>query len=1119
MASSLQTTSPDSNLHSNDLIDTFLLEMWETLSQVQNLSQQLQSNFSTEVFQELGSVFHKIKGTAALYQFKQISSLANLMERFSNMSPTLTKGGQESFFSFLEQVMACLRSAFENISKEGKEANLGLNLTALGGKELLLGTLGQTSFDLATQDLQDTSDLPFVEELKLYGQNEKETLEYFVPEAREHLESLEATLFALKQGQEEDEKEAINKLFRAVHTLKGAAYMVELNPLGDVSHVLEELMVRVRDEGMPFDDSVKQTLDDGANTLGLLLDTTLGDDVDLVPSLQSLKAELSEVLGDSTILPFVPESVEAGQDAAFGGSEESQSAFLTLVQNLEAYGQEEKETLEYFVPEALEHIANIDEALLALGAADQGDFSEDSEKLFRAAHTLKGAAAMVELEPLAEVAHGLEELSSRIREDSKYFDDQVQQSLFEGASTLKDMLYLLQGEDTSESEFKLHLSNFQASLEDLLDEPPQILKPEPAAQAVVKQSQKETATSSSTSSQTAVQKRSSDTIRVSVDKLDKLLDLVGNLVNARGRLSYQMTQFAEVTGSLDSNRERLERVTQEFESQYLNPQLTDAQALSQNEESKPNQSQLATTVGERFAELEFDTYNDLNILTRSISEMADDIGELQRQIDGLKQGLDSEVEGLQTLSRSLRTQVSRARMVPIAQLFARLSRLLRQSDSETTKDFSLEVSGENVEIDNSILEALAEPLLHLVRNSLIHGIEDREQRLLKGKDPQGKLTVGASYRGNNVIITVEDDGAGINVGAVKAKAIERGLLSVKEAEQLSPEEAMELIFLAGLSTAEKVTTEAGRGVGMDAVANTVRELKGNVSLSSEIDKGTRFVLTLPLTLIISEVLLFKVARETMAFPIEAIYALQSLVPEKRGDSYYINYEGKEFPIYSVHELLALDTNFFEGKKEVSVLFLRTGKDLFAVAIDEFLSLEEVVIKPLNDFLRQLYYLSGTTVITTGEVILMLDPTGLQNLTQLKLVGQKATTIAAPQVQTKRRLLLVDDSLSVRKVLSKKLSRLGFDIITASDGQEALDVLLSDSNFDAVLTDLEMPRLNGYELVESVRRRRETAELPVIVMTTRARQEHMNLAFELGANDYLTKPVDETKLIKRLEEYL
>ncbi len=1118
-STTLQGTTQEDNLQRNDLIDTFLSEMWETLTQVQNLIQELQSDFSAENLQELANVFHKIKGTAALYQFKQISSLASLVERFSEMQPNFAKEGRQSFFSFLEQTVTCLRTAFESISEKGKEANLGLQMTWLGGSKLLKETLSQTDFETTKQTSQEVGQLPFIEELKLYGQKEQETLEYFVPEAREHLESLENTLFALREGQETDEKEAINELFRAAHTVKGAAYMVELNPLGDVSHTLEELMVRVRDEGMTFDEKVKQALNDGTKALGLMLDVTLGEDVDLMSSLSALKLNLIELLDDPTILPLVSvsESDEVDQDTQSDRGE--QSAFLALVEKLKIYGQEEEETLSYFMPEALEHVASIDQALMVLGDSEE-DFPENSEKLFRAAHTLKGAAAMVELEPLAEVAHALEDLSSIIREEQNSFDEQMQQSFFEGSRVLKDMLSVVEGEDQAvgESEFKLHLENFQNSLEDLLDNPPQILKPESVSQAAAERSQK--AESSSTSSQTQVQKRSSSTIRVGVDKLDKLLDLTGNLVNLRGRVSHQMTQFAEIASSLDSNRVRLERVTEEFESQYLNPQLTDTQSLNQNK-NKPDQSLLATTVSERFADLEFDTYNDLNILTRSISEMANDISELQRQIVGLKQGLDTEVESLQTLSRSLRTQVSRVRMVPIAQLFARLSRLLRQNENEenASKDFVLEVSGEGVEIDNAILEALADPLLHLVKNSLIHGIEGREERLSKGKDPQGKLIMTASYRGNSVIITVEDDGAGINVEAVKAKAVERGLLSVKEAEQLSPSEAMELIFLAGLSTAEKVTTEAGRGVGMDAVADTIRELKGSVSLDSEIDKGTCFTITLPLTLIISEVLLFKVAREIMSFPIESIYALQSLVPQKGEDGYYVNYEGKELPIYAAHELLALEENFFEGEKEVSVLFLRVGKELLAVAIDEFLALEEVVIKPLNNFLRQIYYLSGTTVISTGEVILMLDPIGLQSLAKARFVGRRLTTVAAPKVQTKRRLLLVDDSLSVRKVLSKKLTRLGFDIVTASDGQEAFDILLNDSDFDAILTDLEMPRLNGYELVESVRRRSETAEVPVIVMTTRARQEHMDLAFELGANDYLTKPVDETKLMKRLEEYL
>ena len=256
-STALQSIVQEDNLPRNDLIDTFLVEMWETLEQVQNLIQELQNNFSVENFQELANVFHKIKGTAALYQFKQVSSLASLVERFSEMHPNLAGEGKQSFFGFLDQTVICLRSAFESISEKGNEANLGLHLTWLGGAELLKETLGQASFEAAEQASQAVGQLPFIEELKLYGQKEQETLEYFVPEVREHLESLESTLFALKEGQETDEKEAINKLFRAAHTVKGAAYMVELNPLGDVSHTLEELMVRVRDEGMTFDEKRK----------------------------------------------------------------------------------------------------------------------------------------------------------------------------------------------------------------------------------------------------------------------------------------------------------------------------------------------------------------------------------------------------------------------------------------------------------------------------------------------------------------------------------------------------------------------------------------------------------------------------------------------------------------------------------------------------------------------------------------------------------------------------------------------------------------------------------------------------------------------------------------------
>jgi chemosensory pili system protein ChpA (sensor histidine kinase/response regulator) len=404
-------------------------------------------------------------------------------------------------------------------------------------------------------------------------------------------------------------------------------------------------------------------------------------------------------------------------------------------------------------------------------------------------------------------------------------------------------------------------------------------------------------------------------------------------------------------------------------------------------------------------------------------------------------------------------------------------------------------------------------MLHLVKNAIAHGVESREERLAKGKDEAGTITLRAYPQGNYIFVEVQDDGAGIDVEGVKAKAVEKGLRTQAEVAQLSNEEAINLIFLPGLSTAKEVTTDAGRGVGMDAVATNIRKLGGEISISTEMGRGTRFTLRLPLTLLVSEAMLVKSGNQTFAFPINTVKTLRYVAADQLTGS-EVNIGEQLLPLYHLHELLNLPMQSQGFERAVAVL--ETGSGQVAVSVDDFAQIEEVVIKSLGETLQKLSYLSGATISSRGEVILLLDPAGL-----IRLAGQgirQAVTytpaITTQTAQQSLRLLLVDDSVSVRKVVGKMLGRAGYDVTTANDGQDAIDTL-RQKTFDVVLTDLEMPRLNGYELIEDLRRRYSREILPIVVMTTRAGEKHMNLALELGANNYLTKPVDESKLLNFL----
>ena len=603
------------------------------------------------------------------------------------------------------------------------------------------------------------------------------------------------------------------------------------------------------------------------------------------------------------------------------------------------------------------------------------------------------------------------------------------------------------------------------------------------------------------------------TIRVGLDKLDTLMNLAGETVAQRSRLGRQLAQFHEVRQLLELSQGRMTRTINDFEEQYLNPRLAaqSAEKMRQVQGSNASQAQAPKSnapVQEMFDELEFDTYNDLNILARSIAEMSNDLDEIQGQLGSLVQGFEDETESLQKISRALRSEVSRARMVPIGQLFSRLSRLVQSSADKT---YRMKLSGEAAEIDNVILEEITDPLLHLVKNAIAHGVEPREVRERQGKNPEGTVSLSAYLQGNSIVIDVEDDGAGIHADKLRRKAVEKGFRTEEEVAALNDQQALQLMFIPGLSTVETVTTEAGRGVGMDAVATNIQRLKGEIQVFTKPGQGTRFSLKLPLTLLVSEALTVRVSAQTYAFSLNTVRELRMVSKEVAQGS--VAFEGHDVPIYNLAELLNLpsaDTDL------VSLVILEAAGERLAVRVDGFEEIDEVVIKPLGDTLAKLYYLSGATVSSTDEVVLLLEPTGLMRLANEAAQPGEREELPIFTQKSVQRVLLADDSVSVRRVVGKMLERSGYDVTTAIDGQDAFDIVMRGETFDAILTDLEMPRMNGYELIEALRRRDENETTPICVMTTRAGAKHMDLAFALGANEYLSKPVDENKLLGYLK---
>ena len=615
-------------------------------------------------------------------------------------------------------------------------------------------------------------------------------------------------------------------------------------------------------------------------------------------------------------------------------------------------------------------------------------------------------------------------------------------------------------------------------------------------------------------------------IRVNLDRLDSLMNLVGELVIARSRLDQRVAEIERVSELLAFSRGRMTQAVRDFGEKHRYTQLPPAVPIPGGETADEGRRApaeggvAAPPVSKLFAELEFDRYDDFNMFARNVDEISADVSEIQAQLTGLIRSVGEDTSHVQRLTQSLRAEVTRARMVPIGRLFARFTRPAREAARAAGKSVVLQLSGEAVEVDNAVIEQVADPLLHLVRNAIDHGIETDEERRAAGKPARATVSLSAFHQGSFVHIQIADDGRGIDPILLRERAVAQGFLSAAAAAALGDPEALTLVFLPGFSTAGEVTATSGRGVGMDVVRTNVSRLHGEIDIQSEPGSGTRITIKLPLTVVISDALLVRSGGETFAVPMHAIRTILQVRPadiERAGDREHIIVERETTELVRLDRVLGLPA----GRPPVRqpVLVFRSGVRPLAVAVDELLGREDVVIKTLGGLLERVGPFAGATVSGAGRVILLVDPSRLAEAAEIARQTARAPVVArahergrGSEKKQARRILLVDDSISIRKFVGQMLEKAGFEVVTANDGAEALRQL-GDTVVDVVITDLEMPRVSGYELIEDLRARASTRALPVVVLTTRAGAKHVDLARRLGIAHYVTKPVDEEAFVR------
>jgi chemosensory pili system protein ChpA (sensor histidine kinase/response regulator) len=590
--------------------------------------------------------------------------------------------------------------------------------------------------------------------------------------------------------------------------------------------------------------------------------------------------------------------------------------------------------------------------------------------------------------------------------------------------------------------------------------------------------------------------------RVDADLLDTLLNNAGEVSIFRSRLEQQVS-------SIEFNLAELGRTTIRLKDQLRKIELeTEAQILHRHQEEHPGR--------EDFDPLELDRYSTIQQLTRAFAESVSDVG----SIEGLLENLTREAQNLllqqSRVVTELQNGLMRTRMVPFQRHVQRLSRLVRQVATETNKKAELVVTGAAGELDRQVLERMLPPFEHMLRNSVVHGIETPQERAAAGKPEGGTIKVGLHREGSEMVIVLEDDGRGIDVNAVRERAQQRGL--VQPGRVLTDEEAMQLIMEPGFSTATTLTQHAGRGVGMDVVVTEIKKLGGALFTQSQLGQGVKFTIRLPFTLAITQALIVRTGEELYALPlptVEGVARISRADVEKHltEENPTFTYGGQVYRLQHLGAFIGGGPSVLpDADVAVPLILIRAGEHSTALVTDELVGSREMVVKSVGPQIATIRGISGATILGDGRIVIILDMGALvrsewRSRTQLEQQG--------PVVDRRVFALVVDDSITVRRVTQRFLERNGMRVMTAKDGIDALSIL-QEHMPDVILLDIEMPRMDGYEFATHVRSDARTREIPIVMITSRVGEKHRARAIEIGVNDYLGKPYQENQLLDAIE---
>ena len=1047
-----------------ELLDIFLEEAGEVLQNIQAAVPKCQAQpGDTEELTVIRRGFHTLKGSGRMVGLMDLGEVAWEIEQLFNLWLEEKRPATPALLALVTE--ACAK--FSGWIADLREGKLAAEVQA----EDIVSTARKLKTKEPKAEESKPADPPF--------------MEIYVKEAAGHVASLQSEF---KKWKETPGAEAPHELMRAAHTLASSSRTAGFPQVAELAAAVEQWIPFARQVTAPDDIDVlsraiaalhgmadavaareqPRAAPDEMLALASLIERLEANPPPPVDTSQPLK-----VVAPPVEAPSIPAAATPAPETAPPADGKSKRVMKDDI---------DEQLLPIFLEEAQELVPQIGGDLRDWKANPADE--KISASLRRALHTMKGSARMAGAIRLGELTHIME---SRIEAaiEANAFTPELFAELEEKMDRMSadvDRMRTLPVEEVRAEPLALTQ----------IIEPKAAAKPAPAAQP------KPRAAEAPLPSPGAM-------LRVNADVLDHLINEAGEVAIARSRVEAELRTIKQSLTDLAESISRLRTQLREVEVQ------ADSQMQSRLSDVEQRRGE--------YDPLEFDRYTRLQELTRLMAESLNDVISIQQ---GLQKNLGETDAALLQQSRTSRVvqqELMRMRAVQFATLNERLYRIVRQTARELDKKAELYIEGAELELDRSVLERIGAPLEHLLRNALTHGLEMPAARVAAGKPEAGSIRISLRQESNEMALILSDDGGGINVEKLYQKALERGV--VQPGEELSEAEKIQLVFASGLSTADAVTTLAGRGVGMDVVRSEITAIGGRVDITTVRGGGTTFTIYLPLTLAVTQAVLVRSGTTVLAVSsamVEQVLRVKAEALAAMYEKQDVEFQGNSYRLYSLQQLLATPPSG-EVPVYTSVLLLRSGVQRIALHVDELVGNQEIVVKNVGPQLSRVPGVAGATVLADGRIVLIMNPVTLAQ--RARVAPQQVADFVPVEAESgpvSPVVMVVDDSLTVRKVTSRLLEREGFQVITAKDGVDALEQM-KDMLPAVMLVDIEMPRMDGFELTRNVRGDPRMKGVPIIVISSRTAEKHRSQAMSIGVNHFLGKPYPEAELIQHINTYV